>query len=99
MALDLATIQKQARCNYCRNTLDVAGPGVTESNFIDTGKTFGDGTKATALYCNECLANEYRTSNPKAAINRNTLDEIDVSTLTQVQSSDQDQQQQQQPTG
>lgn len=98
--MELEQIQLLARCNWCRNSLNVAGPGITEANFIDTGKTFSNGTKATALYCNECLPNEYRTSNPKAAINRNTLDEIDVSTLTQVQSSDeQQQQQQQQPTG
>ncbi len=97
--MELEQIQLQAKCNWCRNSLDVAGPGITESNFIDTGKTFGDGTKATALYCNECLANEYRTSNPKAAINRNTLDEINVDTLlvqSQQQALDQTKSDQQQ---
>lgn len=81
MALDLATIQKQARCNYCRNTLDVAGPGVTEASFIDTGKTFSDSTQATALYCNECLAFQLRVEQPKAAINRDTLGEINIEEL------------------
>lgn len=80
--MKLEDIQARARCNWCRNVLNTSET-ITESNFVDTGKKFADGKPAFALYCNECLADSFRTSQPKAAIarDRETLDEIDVAYL------------------
>jgi len=48
---------------------------LTEANFVDTGK------KYPALYCSSCLAVEFRKSQPKTAINPDTLDEILIEEL------------------
>lgn len=81
MALTLVEIQAQARCNWCVNGLKDQIEAITEANFIDTGKTFTDSTPATAVYCNECLASDFRTSQPKSVLNRDTLNEIDIAQL------------------
>jgi hypothetical protein len=74
----IAEVRLVARCNWCRSTLDTSEV-MTDSNFVDTGKTFpSDGTVAYAVYCNECLASSFRTSQPKSVVNRNTLYEVDV---------------------
>lgn len=80
----LTEIAEKARCNWCRNPLNVAGENVTEDSFIDTGKTFSDGSQATAIYCSQCLADPFRKSQPKAALDRKTLGEIDLARLTVV---------------
>lgn len=72
-------------------------PVITEANFIDTGKTFGDGTtKATALYCNDCLKDPVRVNEPKTAIDRETLRTVNLadlpdSTVTQTETQTQTQ--------
>lgn len=79
--LSIDEIRKKACCNWCRNVLDTSET-MTESNFINTGKSFpSDSTTAYALYCNDCLASAFRTSEPKTAINRTTLEEIDLDEL------------------
>lgn len=80
--MELIEIQQKARCNWCLNPLDTPD-NITESNFIDTGKKFNeeDETNATALYCNQCLADTFRTSQPKAAINRENLTEVNIESL------------------
>lgn len=59
----------------------MSGTEFTESNFIDTGKTFDGTTKATAPYCTDCLADSFRVSQPKSALNKVTLARVDVSGL------------------
>jgi hypothetical protein len=81
----LNEVAEKVKCNWCRNPLNVANENVTEASFIDTGKTFGDGSQATALYCSQCLADPFRVSQPKAALNRKTLDEIDLDDLNIVE--------------
>lgn len=80
--MELIEIQLKGRCNWCLNSLDTA-QSITEDNFIDTGKKFNesDETNATALYCNECLADTFRTGQPKAAINRENLTEVNIERL------------------
>lgn len=80
-ALTLEQIQQAAKCNWCMGFLKDQHDAITEANFIDTGKSFPDDGPASAVYCNECLADEFRTSQPKAAIDRNTLTEINVEDL------------------
>ena len=77
----IAEIRAVAYCNWCRNSLNTSET-IIEANFIDTGKTFpSDSSVAYALYCNDCLASSFRTSQPKSAINRTTLYEVDVASL------------------
>jgi hypothetical protein len=77
----IAEVRLTVPCNWCRNTLDTSEV-MTESNFVNTGKTFpSDSSTAYALFCNECLASAFRTSQPKSAVNRNTLYESDLAEL------------------
>jgi hypothetical protein len=69
MSYNFDLIREQAFCNWCRNPM-VMSEEITEANFVDTGK------KYPALYCSSCLAIEFRKSQPKTAINPDTLDEI-----------------------
>jgi|SRR5215510_931983 len=80
--LSYEEIQQQAFCNWCRNPM-VMSEAITEANFVDVGKKWHpDDTKnATALYCSECLANDFRKQQPKAAINRTNLSELNVADL------------------
>ena len=80
--MELEQIQQQAKCNWCRNPM-VISDIITESNFIDVGKKWHDNdtTNAQALYCSECLADEFRVRQPKSVIDRVTLDEANVSDL------------------
>jgi hypothetical protein len=67
-------IQQQARCNWCRNPMVMSEP-LSEKNFVDTGK------KYPALYCSNCLADEFRVKQPKVAINPDTLDEYNIAEM------------------
>jgi hypothetical protein len=81
MTKQLQEIQEKGFCNYCRNSLNT-NQKLTESNFVDVpGKKWGDGSTAVAVYCNECLGNEQRVKQPKSAINRNTLAEVNIESL------------------
>jgi hypothetical protein len=77
MSLNYELVQQQAYCNWCRNVMVMSEP-ITEANFIDTGK------KYPALYCSSCLANDFRKSQPKTCINPDTLDEINIEDLPDV---------------
>lgn len=80
--MELVEIQAKARCNWCLNALKDSTESLSEDNFIDTGKKFKYSSEpATSLYCNECLNSEFRVSQPKAAIDRNTLTEINIEDL------------------
>jgi serine protease inhibitor len=48
---------------------------LSEKNFVDTGK------KYPALYCSNCLADEFRVKQPKTAINPDTLDEYNIAEM------------------
>lgn len=81
-ALKLSEIQEKGFCNWCRNPLNAYTEKLTETNFIDVpGKKWGDGTKAQAVYCNECLPSEERKRQPKSSINRNTGAEVNIESL------------------
>ena len=80
--LKLQEIQEKGFCNWCRNPLAAYTEKLTESNFIDVpGKKWGDGSIAQAVYCNECLPSEERKRQPKSAVNRNTLAEVNIESL------------------
>lgn len=76
----LTEIQQRSFCNWCRNPLTMSDK-LTESNFVDTGKEFSDGTKAYAVYCYACLDMKERVEQPKSAINKATLDELNLEVL------------------
>jgi hypothetical protein len=79
--LTAAQIQEAgALCNWCRNPLIMSGSNFDESNFIDTGKQW-HGSAAVAAYCDDCSNDSFRTSQPKAVIDRITLQEENVSNL------------------
>jgi hypothetical protein len=73
-------VQKMAFCNWCRNPLDLSGTDFSESNFVDTDKQW-HGQTAQAVYCNDCLKDDFRKSQPKSVINRVTLDETNIENL------------------
>lgn len=73
-------IQKVGNCNWCRNPLDLSGTDFSESNFVDTGKQW-HGQPAQAVYCNDCLNDDFRKSQPKSVLDRVTLDETNIENL------------------
>jgi hypothetical protein len=79
--LSLKEIQANASCNWCRNPLKNDPANLSEKQFIDTKLKFGDGEKAEAVYCSECIEDEFRKSQPKSAINRKTLGEANIEVL------------------
>lgn len=85
--MDYTDIQEKARCNWCLNPMTMS-ESITEANFVPVkGKRANDGKQAVALYCSSCLANEQRVSQPKAAIDKNTLQEINVQDLPELETS------------
>lgn len=74
-SLNYEEIYQKARCNWCRNYLvDVSEP-ITEANLMDVGK------KYPALFCSNCLREEFRTKQPKMCINLTTYDEYYIEDL------------------
>ena len=80
--LTLEQIQLSALCNWCRNPL-VMSDNFDETNFVDIGRPWhqGDTSNAQAVFCETCINDTFRTGQPKAIIDRVTLDEIDVAEL------------------
>ena len=74
MSYNFDLIREQAYCNWCRNPM-VMSEELTQANFVDTGK------KYPALYCSRCLNDDFRKSQPKTAINPDTLDEMNLEDL------------------
>ena len=61
---------------------------ITDANFIEIkGKVMNDGQPAYALYCSSCLAIEQRVKDPKAAIDKETLQEFTLDGLKDASSS------------
>ena len=79
-ALSLQEIQLQALCNWCRNPLVMSNAQFTESNFVDTGKTWHGGS-AQAVYCDDCINIDFRKNNPKSVIDRTNLEEANIQDL------------------
>ena len=80
----LKRIQEKAFCNWCRRALSTQVEKITDKNLIEvSGKKWGDGSVAVALYCNECLGSDQRVKQPKSAINlsTSTLDEAGLEYL------------------
>lgn len=79
----LEEIQLTALCNWCRNPLVMDGDTFSESNFKDAGLKWhsDDTTNAQAVYCTDCLNDDTRTSRPKIAIDRTTLQEVLISEI------------------
>ena len=75
-------MQEKARCNWCLNPLAMSGEDFGESNFVDTGKKYPDGSPAFAVYCTDCLNDESRVKQPRSAIRKDTLDTISVESLS-----------------
>jgi hypothetical protein len=80
--LTIEQIQLQAFCNWCRNPL-VMSDSFAEANFVDIGRKWHDedSDNAQAVYCQMCIGDTFRTSQPKSVIDRTTLEECDVSQL------------------
>jgi hypothetical protein len=79
--LKLKEIQEKGFCNWCRNALAAQTEPITDKNLVDTGKSFGDGEKGYAVFCSECVQNEFRRNQPKTAINKKTGAEINIESL------------------
>jgi hypothetical protein len=79
--LALKEIQARAFCNWCRRPLQ-GEDGLSEGNFIDTGKIFpANQKKAYAVFCNTCKDDDFRVKQPKSALNKETLDEVNIELL------------------
>ncbi len=81
---ELKYIQEKAFCNWCRRALSTQVEKITDKNLIEvSGKKWGDGSIAVALYCNECLGSDQRVKQPKSAVNlsTSTLDEAGLEYL------------------
>ena len=80
--LSLDEIQQRGLCNWCRNQL-VITDNFSESNFVDIGRTWheGDTDNAQAVYCGDCLNDQYKKDNPKAVVDRTNLSTCNIEEL------------------
>lgn len=83
---DYAEIQNKTKCGWCRNPMVMSEP-VTDANFVQTDYTWHN-RPLYALYCSSCLENEVRVKDPKVGIDKETLEEIDVYLIAEVQDKD-----------
>jgi hypothetical protein len=81
LSMDFEVMQQKTRCNWCRNLMIMSEP-ITDANFILVeGKVLNTGENAYALYCSDCLGKQDRVKHPKAAIDKDTLQEFEIDWL------------------